>query len=64
MSNTQPHRRHSKLVDDEVGEVDVNRAGGWSRQEVEKMDAAFVAAVRRAHPAAEVGEGQQKGLQP
>jgi hypothetical protein len=56
MSRAMPRLRHGKLID---GEADVNRAGGWSRKRIVRMDERFVAAVRQAHPAAETGEGQQ-----
>jgi hypothetical protein len=39
--------RRSKLRDRDV-DTDVNRAGGWSYQQLLAMDARFVAAVQRA----------------
>jgi hypothetical protein len=39
--------RRSKLRDRDA-DTDVNRAGGWSYQQLLAMDARFVAAVRRA----------------
>ena len=42
--------RDSKLRYDDADETDVNRAGGWSWEQVVAMDERFVEAVRRAHP--------------
>ena len=51
--------RHSELRDDEADETDVNRAGGWSRKQILRMDERFAAAVRQAHPEAKTGEEHQ-----
>ena len=44
--------RHSKLRDDEHDEADARRAGGWTKEQIVRMDERFVAAVRRANPEA------------
>lgn len=43
-----PRLRRSKLRDDEVDEVDVNSVGGWTWEQILRMDERFVEAVRRA----------------
>jgi hypothetical protein len=41
--------RASKLRDRSAdGDTDINRCGGWSREKLERMDARFVEAMRRA----------------
>lgn len=44
----RPHElRRSKLRNAD-GDTDVNRCGGWSREQLERMDAKFRAAMVRA----------------
>lgn len=51
------NRRRSKLPESD-DDADVNPAGGWSREKLERMDDAFCKAMRRAHPERETSDAE------